>query len=91
MLLSGAGAFILSNLAVARRCSVGDERRWGLRYVPLAAVPRVAVYLMEAAVSGERVVETWHAAMETALFCASVNHSVTPERGGGKNKKRCER
>lgn len=46
---------------------------------------------MEAAVSGERVVETWHAAMETALFCASVNHSVTPERGGGKNKKRCER
>lgn len=66
---------------------MGDERRWGLRYVSLAAVPRVAVYLMEAAVSGERVVETWHAAMETALFCASVNHSVTPERGGGKNKK----
>lgn len=36
---------------------------------------------MEAAVSGERVVETWHAAMETALLCASTSHSITPERG----------
>lgn len=27
------------------------------------------------------MVETWHAAMETALLCTSVNHSITPERG----------
>lgn len=28
--------------------------------------------------SGERVVQTWHAAMETALLCTSANHSITP-------------
>lgn len=59
---------------------MGDEGRWGLGYVSLAAVLRVAVYLMEAAVSGEWVIEAWHAAMETALLCTSVNHSVTPEK-----------
>lgn len=57
---------------------MGDEGRWGLRNISLAAVPRVAVYLMEAAVSRQRVVETWHAAMETALLCSSVNHAITP-------------
>lgn len=55
-----------------------DEGRWRLRHVSLAAVPRVAVYLMEAAVSGERMVETWIAAMETAVLCTSVNHGIAP-------------
>lgn len=34
--------------------------------------------------SGERVVEAWHAAMETALLCTSVNRRITPDRGGRK-------
>lgn len=55
-----------------------DEGRWRHRHVSLAAVPRVAVYLMEAAVSGERMVETWIAAMETAVLCTSVNHGIAP-------------
>lgn len=63
---------------MASCCSVGDEGRWGLRYILLAVVPRVAIDLMEATVSGEWVVETWHAAMETALLCTSVYHSITP-------------
>lgn len=57
-----------------------DEGRWRLRYVSLAAVPRVAVYLVEAAVSRERMVDAWIAAMETALLCTSVNHGIAPER-----------
>lgn len=36
--------------------------------------------------SGERVVETWHAAMETALLCTSVNHSITPEGAEGRRE-----
>lgn len=55
-----------------------DEGRWRLRYVSLAAVPRVAVYLVEAAVSGEGMVNAWIAAMETALLCTSVNRGIAP-------------
>lgn len=67
--------------------SVGDESRWRIRHILLAVVPRVAIDLMEATVSGEWVVETWHAAMETALLCTSVNHSITPERGDDVTKR----
>lgn len=67
-----------------------DEGRWRHRHVSLAAVPRVAVYLMEAAVSGERMVETWIAAMETAMetavLCTSVNHGIAPKRRSNKRK-----
>lgn len=63
-----------------------DEGRWRLRHVSLAAVPRVAVYLMEAAVSGERMVETWIAAMETAVLCTSVNHGIAPKRRSNERK-----
>lgn len=61
---------------------MGDESGRGFRYVSLAAVPGVVVYLMEAAVSGEWVVQVRHAAMETACFCTSANHCVAPEQGG---------
>lgn len=64
-----------------------DEGRWGHRHVSLAAVPRVAVYLMEAAVSGERMVETWIAAMETAVLCTSVNHGIAPNGGEAMKEK----
>lgn len=37
--------------------------------------------------SGERVVQTWHAAMETALLCTSANHSIAPETGGAKGER----
>lgn len=37
--------------------------------------------------SGKRVVETWHAAMVTALLGTSVNHSIAPEVGGGRYEK----
>lgn len=89
-LFSGASAFIPSSLTVASCCSMDDERRWSLRYILLAVVPRVAINLMEATVSGEWMVETWHAAMETALLCTSVNHSITPDRGGDYIRKRGE-
>lgn len=82
-LFSGASAFIPSSLTVASCCcSMGDEGRWSLRHILLAVVPRVAIDLMEATVSREWMVETGHAAMETALLCTSVNHSITPDRGG---------
>lgn len=64
-----------------------DEGRWGHRHVSLAAVPRVAVYLMEAAVSGERMVETWIAAMETAVLCTSINHGIAPNGGEAMKEK----
>lgn len=78
--LSGAGAVILSHSTVTVRGSVRDEGRGGRGHVSVAAVPRVAIYLVEAAVSGERVVETRHAAVEAALLCTSVNHSIASER-----------
>lgn len=87
-LSSGASAFIPSCLTVTSYCSMGDEGMWCIRYILLAAVPRVAIDLMEATVSGEWMVETWHAAMETALFCTSVNHSITPGNGGDYIRKR---
>lgn len=58
-----------------------DESRRHLGYILLAVVPRVAIDLMEARVSGEWVIQPWRAAMETALLRTSVKHSITPERG----------
>lgn len=65
-----------------------DQGRWDLGYIWLAIVPQVAIELMEAAVSGEWAVQPRQAAMETAIFRASVNHRVTPERRGGAKKKK---
>lgn len=42
---------------------------------------------MEAAVSGERMVETWIAAMETAVLCTSVNHGIAPNGGEAMKEK----
>lgn len=81
LFFSGAGAVVLRIPALTCRGSVCDEGGRGLGDVPLAAVPRVSVYRLRAAVRGERAAETRHAAMETALLCTSVNHSVTPETG----------
>lgn len=41
---------------------------------------------MEAAVSGERMVETGIAAMETAVLCTSVNHGIAPKRRSNERK-----
>lgn len=63
-----------------------DEGGWSLRQVSVAAAPRVGVDLMQAAVSGEWVVQTGHAAMETAVLCAAVSHGIAPERAGDRNE-----
>lgn len=65
------------------RGPVGDPGRRGLGHILLAAVPQVAVELVETAVSGEWAVQPRQAAMETALLRASVNRSVGPGRRGG--------
>lgn len=60
---------------------MGDDGGRGLGDVSLAAARR-AVRLMEAAVSGQRVVEPRHAAVEAARLCGSRSQSVTPEKEG---------
>lgn len=67
-----------------------DQGRWDLSNILLAIVPRVSIELVETAVSGEGAVQSRQAAMETALLCASVNHSITPEGRGGAKKKRLQ-